>query len=257
MRILITGAARGLGAALANHFSDAGHEVYAWDLRDPDMVDAPQGVIVSEVPVDEVDMCSEGEILAAWRQLDPKPDVLINNAGVNRLSWLTDVVSTEEWEAVTGPVRGAQQLTGLFASFWTRMFADDQVGIEPRARVLNVSSVSARVNMRATATYCAAKAGMERMTKVAARELAGYGISVTAVAPGRIADGTEMGIYLDTKLPGLRGLDPADMARYEMAAFPLGRRVDMREVVQAVDLVLQLPMACTGTVLEVAGAQAS
>lgn len=271
MRVLITGGARGLGAALANSLSMF-HEVIVWD-REP-LKPGESGLASGYLCLDltptvrfpkepsafrpglsfaQVDLNDEAAVQSQWQLLPQKPTVLVNNAWTNRLAWLHQC-DMDAWREAFGPLQGAYQLTCLMSSFWGGVAADE---LGPRdVRIVNISSVAARISMRATGPYCAAKAALDRLTGVSARELASLGIAVFGLAPGRIDHGTRMGRQLDAMLPSVRGMSCDMMRAYEFSTFPLGRRVQMSEVVKAaIWLMTDAPIACTGTILDVAGAQ--
>ena len=88
-------------------------------------------------------------------------------------------------------------------------------------RIINVTSIHEHVPLRGSAAYCAAKGGLGLLTKVMALELAEYGITVNAVAPGEIS----------TPMTGQEDVDPATQER---SGIPLGRPGDAREVASLV-----------------------
>lgn len=122
---------------------------------------------------------------------------------------------------------------------------------EEPVRILNVASQTYRVPQRMTSMYCASKAALVQLTKVAARELAPDFI-VNAIAPGKIL-GTNMTRLTDAQVLELRGWAEEDADAYAKKMIPMGRFTTREEVAEAALLLLQMPPYVTGTVLEIMG----
>jgi NAD(P)-dependent dehydrogenase (short-subunit alcohol dehydrogenase family) len=140
-------------------------------------------------------------------------DVLVNNAGTGDSTPFEDV-SLETWRHVlevdlTGPFLCAQEAV-------RRMKAAGRGG-----RIVNVTSVHEHIPLPGSSAYCAAKGGLGLLTKVMALELARYGITVNAVAPGEIA----------TPMTGNEDVDPATVDR---PAIPAGRPGSAWEIAEVV-----------------------
>lgn len=180
---IVTGAARGIGAAVARRLADDGMRVGLLDL-DVDGAAAlanslPAGRTVA-VEADVSDEASvEGAVAFVAEQLGD-PTVLVNNAGVLRDNLLFKM-SVSDWDTVANVhLRGAF----LCSRAVQKYMVDGGWG-----RIVNMSSASAQGN-RGQANYAAAKAGLQGFTKTLAVELGRYEVTVNAVAPGFIA--TEM-----------------------------------------------------------------
>ncbi|MBN9239068.1 MAG: beta-ketoacyl-ACP reductase [Micrococcales bacterium 70-64] len=178
---VVTGAARGIGAALARRLGAAGLQVAVLDL------DAEAGEpVVSELRDAGVralslgaDVSDEDAVAAAVArcadELGP-PTVLVNNAGIIRDNLLFRM-STGDWDAVMGVhLRGAFLMTRACQAFMVQ---------ERWGRIVSVSSISAQGN-HGQANYSAAKAGLEGMTRTLALELGPFGVTANAIAPGYI-----------------------------------------------------------------------
>lgn len=178
---VVTGAARGIGAAVARRLGAAGLQVAVLDL------DAEAGEpVVSELRDAGVralslgaDVSDEDAVAAAVArcadELGP-PTVLVNNAGIIRDNLLFRM-STGDWDAVMGVhLRGAFLMTRACQAFMVQ---------ERWGRIVSVSSISAQGN-RGQANYSAAKAGLEGMTRTLALELGPFGVTANAIAPGYI-----------------------------------------------------------------------
>ena len=182
---IVTGAARGIGAAIARRLADDGFAVAVLD-RDESSCDAVVKEIESAggaaVAVG-VDVTDEGAVDAAVSrvagELGP-PTVLVNNAGITRDNLLFRLTS-EDWDSVMDVhLRGSFLMSRATQGYMT----------EARwGRIVNLSSVSALGN-RGQANYAAAKAGVQGFTKTLAIELGKFGVTVNAIAPGFIE--TEM-----------------------------------------------------------------
>jgi NAD(P)-dependent dehydrogenase (short-subunit alcohol dehydrogenase family) len=172
--------------------------------------------------------------------IDKKPDIIINNFGINHLSWIGQ----------TPPEDEAIIRANLLGPYWVINYAHKH-GIGP-CRVVNVASQTYRVAQRCTTLYCASKAGLVQMTKVMARELAGEGWVINAVAPGKIMD-TEMSYLTDDQVVQLRGWAPSQADKYALSNIPAGRFTTRSEVSDAVMKVLTLPAYVNGTVIEIMG----
>jgi len=178
---IVTGAARGIGAAAACRLARDGMAVAALDL-DAEACGATVGAITAAggqaiavgADVSQADQV-EAAVAAVAAALGP-PAVLVNNAGVIRDNLLFKM-SEADWDAVLGV-----HLRGAFLT--SRATQKYMVG-QRYGRIINLSSSSA-LGSRGQANYAAAKAGLQGFTKTLAIELGPFGITVNAVAPGFI-----------------------------------------------------------------------
>jgi 3-oxoacyl-[acyl-carrier protein] reductase len=179
---IVTGAARGIGAATARRLAADGMAVAVLDLDEAacagtvkEIADAGGRAIAVGA-----DVSSKDQVEAAVQRVAGElggPAVLVNNAGVIRDNLLFKMTD-DDWETVMGVhLRGAFLMTR----------AVQQHMVEQRwGRVVNLSSSSALGN-RGQVNYSAAKAGLQGFTKTLAIELGPFGITANAVAPGFIA----------------------------------------------------------------------
>ncbi|MFJ5263799.1 SDR family oxidoreductase [Streptomyces sp. NPDC088387] len=180
---LVTGAGRGIGAAVAARLHRLGHRVALLD-RDADAVAelaatlAPEGGTALPLPVDVDDITAVQAALRTVADTWHAPDVLVNNAAVTAPGSVWDI-GLDEWDAVlTTNLRSVLALTRLCAP----PMRDRGWG-----RVVNLSSLAGQQGgTLAGAHYSAAKAGVLVLTKVFARELAPHGVTVNAVAPASV-----------------------------------------------------------------------
>ena len=170
-RVLVTGAASGLGLALVRRFADAGDQVLATDLAGT--VDVlPEGVHYQRLDVRSDDDWSEARdwVSKEWGGLD----VLVNNAGV-ATGGRIDVSAMDEWELATqvnllGVARGCHTFAGLFKE-------------QRSGHIVNVASIAGLVHPPAMAAYNAVKAGVVALSETLGHELAPYGIASSVVCP--------------------------------------------------------------------------
>ena len=179
---IVTGGARGIGAATARRLAADGMAVAVLDLKEADCAatvdaitaDGGRGLAVG-ADVSQADQVAAAvEIVAS--ELGP-PVVLVNNAGVIRDNMLFKM-SEDEWDTVLNVhLRGAF----LMSRATQKYMVDQKFG-----RIINLSSSSALGN-RGQVNYSAAKAGMQGFTKTLAIELGQFGVTANSVAPGFIA----------------------------------------------------------------------
>jgi len=179
---IVTGAARGIGAATATRLAADGMAVAVLDLdagtcaKTVDAITTAGGRAVAV----GADVSDAGQVEAAVGKvaadLGP-PVVLVNNAGIIRDNLLFKM-SEDDWDRVLGVhLRGAFLMSRAAQKF----MVDQRFG-----RIVNLSSSSALGN-RGQVNYSAAKAGMQGFTKTLAIELGQFGVTANAVAPGFIA----------------------------------------------------------------------
>ncbi|MGH3328243.1 MAG: SDR family NAD(P)-dependent oxidoreductase [Streptomycetales bacterium] len=177
---LVTGAASGIGYAVARSFLERGARVVLADLRlegarrAADELGAPGRTLAAELDVRDSHGVSEvfDEAWAAHGTVD----VLVNCAGVYPSHPFLEMAESE-WDRVLDT-----NLTGPFLC--TRAFAERLIGAGRPGRVVNISSGAARRARPGALHYCTSKAGVEMLTKALALELADHRIAVNAVAPG-------------------------------------------------------------------------
>jgi len=179
---IVTGAARGIGAATARRLAADGMAVAVLDLDEADCA-----AVVKEIEqaggralAVGADVSKSDQVQAAVDRVAAElgePTVLVNNAGIIRDNLLFKMTD-DDWDAVIGVhLRGAFLMTRAVQKYMTE---------QKWGRIVNLSSSSALGN-RGQANYSAAKAGLQGFTKTLAKELGKFGITANVVAPGFIA----------------------------------------------------------------------
>ncbi|CAN5664014.1 3-oxoacyl-ACP reductase FabG [soil metagenome] len=240
---VVTGAARGIGAAIALRLAADGHAVALLD-RDADactevadQVRAKGGTAIAV----SADVSDEASVTAAIQQVATElgsPTVLVNNAGILRDNLLFKM-SVEDWDAVSGVhLRGAFLMSKAVQPFMR------EAGY---GRIVCLSSTSALGN-RGQANYAAAKAGLQGFVKTLALELGPAGITANAVAPGFII--TDM-----TRATAERvGQSFAEFEKAKAAIIPVRRGGTPEDVAHTVSyLVDERSGFVNGQVIYVAG----
>jgi NAD(P)-dependent dehydrogenase (short-subunit alcohol dehydrogenase family) len=191
-RILVTGAASGLGEALTAAFRARGDEVLATDVAGEGGLET--GARAPSSTTGKLDITSDDDWAAAlaWvREHWGGLDVLVNNAGVAGGGRI-DVAGIDEWQWILdvnllGVVRGCRTFTPLFKQ-------------QRSGRIVNVASLAGLVHPAGMASYNAVKAGVVALTETLGHELSPYGVQATVVCPS----------YFRTNLmDSLRGADEA------------------------------------------------
>lgn len=240
---LVTGSARGIGAALALGLAEAGAAVAVSDM--PERLELATEV---QSEIEDVgcksgtyalDVLDLGNIRAVVDQVVHdfgRLDVLVNNAGVR---WRKPAleVTEEDWDTVID--------TNLKGVFFCAQAAARPMIQQGGGRIINIASQLALVALEQRSAYCASKGGVANLTKVLALEWIQFGITVNAIGPG------------PTSTPGMLASDPRSDQEVEQdlaAHMPLGRRMEPKELVgAAIYLASPSAGATTGHLLIVDG----
>ena len=175
-RILITGAASGIGLSLTQHFAAAGHRVVACDLHREPLEALRQAL--PQVRVLAFDLSDARQIETAFDSLgDDTPDVLINNAGLQHVAPLEEF-PPEQWQLLI-----AVMLTG--AALLTRA-ALPSMRRRNFGRIVNIGSIHALIASPYKSAYVAAKHGLVGFSKTVALETHDADITINTVCPGYV-----------------------------------------------------------------------
>ena len=179
---LVTGAAYGIGFAIAECYAKAGARV-VFNCRSRAHLEQAleeykaKGIEAKGYLCDVTDDRQVGDMVADIEKELGSVDILVNNAGITRDNLLMKMTE-EDFSAVID--------TNLKGTFYTMRFVSRQMLKQRSGRIINIASVVGVTGNAGQVNYAASKAGVIGMTKTAARELAGRGITVNAVAPGFI-----------------------------------------------------------------------
>lgn len=193
---LITGAARGIGRAIAEHFRERGANVLAPSRQ-------------------EMDLCSNESIDSYCNALELPIDILVNNAGINPLASALEFSDADLQATVQiNLVAPMRLLRALSPSMTERHYG----------RIVNISSIWSGVSKQRRFVYSTTKSGINGMTRAAAVELSGAGVLVNAVAPGfvnteltRQNNSEDALLTIAGTIPAGRLAEPAEIA--EVVAF--------------------------------------
>ncbi len=189
----MTGAARGIGQAIADRLARNGSTVYYTDL-----VLAEAQAANSVTPNGRalrLDVTKPAEITSALQQIATEHgrlDILVNNAGVNTMAHRVtiDEFPREEWDRIL-----AVDLTGIFEM---SKAAAAIMRKQKSGRIINIASIAGLVPLRLQCAFVAAKAGVVNLTKAMALELGPHGVLVNGIAPGStLTEGTRQLFYGD------------------------------------------------------------
>ena len=218
---LVTGAARGIGQAIADRLAANGSQVVYTDI-DPSVEQTAKRspnarAFVLDVTRGEQIEAVIGQVVRELGRLD----ILVNNAGVNTLAHRVTIDSfpKEEWDRIL-----SVDLTGLYQMSRTaaRVMREQKTG-----RIINIASIAGLVPLRLQCAFVAAKAGVVNLTKAMALELGPHGILVNGIAPGStLTEGTRKLFY------GEDGLFHERVQRM-LDHIPLGRPATTDEIAVA------------------------
>lgn len=235
---VVTGGSRGIGRAIALRLAESGADValiYAGNQAAADETAQQVRELGVRAMAVQCDVSDAQQAAAAIKQVRAELgpiDILVNNAGITR-DGISLRMKPDDFRRVIDV-----NLTGAFLMAQAAMsdFVRRRSG-----RIINISSASGLMGNAGQANYSAAKAGMIGLTKTLARELAGRGVTVNAVAPGFVR--TEM----------TAAMNEAALSE-GLKSVPMGRMAEPEEIAEAVAFLASDRAAyITGTVLSVNG----
>lgn len=182
--VFISGASRGIGTAIAEHFANKRHKVIGTS-RNNFTFDSDNSNLIP-LPLDITNRDSVNECMNYLKENNLTPSILINNAGITS-DQLFLRMKDEDWDNVI-----ATNLTGTFNL--TKALIKGMIK-NRYGRIINISSVSGLMGNPGQVNYSSAKAGLSGFTKSLAKEVGSRGITVNSIAPGFIE--TDMTSYLD------------------------------------------------------------
>jgi NAD(P)-dependent dehydrogenase (short-subunit alcohol dehydrogenase family) len=234
---VVTGAASGIGKAIATAFIEAGASVLLCDLN-ATALDAAASDLGDHAIGRVTNVSDESQVEGAMsdaRAAFGSLDIVVNCAAFGVIAPLTELTA-EQWQSVQ-----AVNLGGVF--YGVKQGARHMLEQGRPGVIINISSVNAQQPSAGQVAYCAAKAGVDMITRCAALELGGRGIRVVGIAPGLV----------ETPLTRKELEDPATRALF-MEVIPLKRPVQAQEIADAaVFLASDMARSITGHTIVIDG----
>ena len=234
--VLVTGASRGIGRAIAKLLSNEGYIVIANFNKSEDAAESLKNELIGngkEIEIYKADVSKRDEVEKMVEYIINKYgtiDVLVNNAGIDLVKLFTDV-SDEDWNYVIN--------TNLYSTFVTSQIVLKEMINKKVGCIINISSIFGIIGASCESIYSISKAGMDALTKSLAKELALSNIRVNSIAPGLI----------DTDMNN--DLSEEDIQNIEKE-IPVGRIGKTEEVASAVLMLIENEYI-TGQIIEVNG----
>ncbi len=238
--VLITGASRGIGAAIAKAFAREGYPLYLCCKNNIEKLYNLRNEITDKYGVSctcfSLDLGKEDEVNTMFRSMSENgqglPQIVINNAGIAYYGLLTDM-SSEEWHNVMS--------TNLDSIFYICKNAVPDMVRNGSGRILNISSVWGNVGASCEVAYSASKGAVNSFTKALAKELAPSRIPVNAIACGMV--NTEMNT-----------MHLSEEEIQEIAAdIPADRICEPEEVAELALKIIDAPDYLTGQIITMDG----
>jgi NAD(P)-dependent dehydrogenase (short-subunit alcohol dehydrogenase family) len=246
---VVTGAAQGLGLAIARQLAQAGAHVVMGDVQQEKVSSAADQLCrqgLSAEPA-SLNIADSAQVDAFFEQVvgqHGRLDSLVNNAGVAQTVTPIAELSDQEWSRVLGVT-----LTGTFycCRAAARIMERQEAGC-----IVNVTSINGQNPAASVVAYNVAKAGVITLTRTLALELAAYGVRVNAVSPGPVY--TDFNKTVMAQRCRIQGISEEQMIERIRASIPLGRWGEPSDIAQAVAFLCS-PAAgwITGEVLRVSG----
>lgn len=227
---IVTGAAQGLGFAIAKTLLENGKKIVFIDINQELLQELEQSSFIQsrykeqamflKADVSNIDQIREtiDTILTKWKHID----ILVNNAGIREETPIEDIGEIE-WDRIID--------VNLKGTFFFSQAVADVMKKQEWGRIINMSSFGGQVGpLSSGAHYCASKAGQLALTKVFARSLSKNGITVNTVAPAAI------------RTPEMERIEPEKLAKM-VEGIPVGRVGEDEEVAE---LVLYLTSESAG-----------
>ena len=236
--VVVSGATRGIGKAIAQSFLKAGAHVigiYAGNKIGAEQFTLENSHYSSHIKLVQCDIANEGEVQKLFADIEAEfdsIDVLINNAGIRRDSVLA-LMKSEDWHKVID--------INLSGTFFMSRAAVLLMMKKKYGRIINITSPVSHLGFVGQANYAASKAGQIGLTKTLAKETAKKKITVNCISPGFIA--TDF----------INDLDKQQLASYKKLV-PMRRFGTPEEIAESVLFLASHRAAyITGTVLEITG----
>lgn len=233
--VLVTGASRGIGKAIAKRFADEGHFVIG-TATSKKGAEAIGDYLSESGGIGRIlDVCNHEDIDKLFEEIDSVYggiNVLVNNAGITKDGLLMRM-KDEDWASVID--------TNLTSVYRMSRRAVRGMMKARQGRIINITSVVGQMGNAGQANYAATKAGVEGFSRALAREIGSRGVTVNCVAPGFVE--TDMTEALDERL-----------VNSMLDAVPIGRMAQPEEIAAAVSFLASDDASyITGAVLAVNG----
>jgi 3-oxoacyl-[acyl-carrier protein] reductase len=233
---IITGAAQGIGYAIAERFIAEGARVVIGDVNAEAAAASAERLGGNTVAIGvRCDVTSAKEVQAmldtAAQAFSPV-DIMVNNAGITRDATMRKMTEEEFDQVINVHLKGTWNGTRLAGGIMRE---------NGGGAIINMSSLSGKIGLAGQTNYSAAKAGIVGLSKAAAKELAHLGVRVNAIQPGLIRSAMTEAM-------------PQQAWDQKMSEIPMGRPGEVDEIAKvALFLASDLSSYMTGTVLEVTG----
>jgi 3-oxoacyl-[acyl-carrier protein] reductase len=214
---VVTGAARGIGQAIAKRLAQEGADVAICDLQAEWLAETAgivEGAGRKALPlaVDVGDSAAVNACISEVIKVFGRVDIMVNNAGITKDTLLVRM-SDDDWDAV---LRVNLKGTFLFSRAVAKHMMKQRSGA-----IVNIASISGIIGTPGQANYAASKAGVIALTKSTANELAARGVRVNAIAPG----------FISSKMTDALSQEVRDQY---LARIPLGRFGSVEDIASAV-----------------------
>lgn len=190
---IVTGAARGIGLAIARRFAAEGASVIMSDVLDGEGEAAAKAIGATYMHCDVSNMTEVTALVAAVIEKHGAVDILANNAGIAMGGDFLDVTEADFERVIGINLKGAFFMLQACAR---QMVKQAQAGRKPGA-IINMSSVNDTLAIPGIVTYCMSKGGISQLTRATALALAPHGIRVNAIGPGTIETDMAKGVLAD------------------------------------------------------------